>query len=125
MKLKEISYVHAEAYAAGEMKHGPIALLEKDVPVVVIAPRDKLYEKAFSNILEAKARKAPIFTIGTLGDKNVDEISDHVFSVPQTEEELTPFMTVIPLQIFAYYMARVRGCDIDQPRNLAKSVTVE
>jgi len=125
LKLKEISYVHAEAYAAGEMKHGPIALLEKDVPVVVIAPRDKLYEKAFSNILEAKARKAPIFTIGTLGDKNVDEISDHVFSVPQTEEELTPFMTVIPLQIFAYYMARVRGCDIDQPRNLAKSVTVE
>lgn len=125
LKLKEITYVHAEAYAAGEMKHGPIALLESEVPVVVIAPQDGLYEKLYSNILEAKARKSPIFAIATRGDRDIEDVSEDVFYVPPTEAELYPFLAVLPLQIFAYYVARIRGCDIDQPRNLAKSVTVE
>lgn len=125
LKLKEISYIHAEAYAAGEMKHGPIALLDKDVPVVVVNPRDGLYEKTLSNIQEARARKSPVVSIITEGDTTACNSAEDWVSIPETEDELSPFLTVIPLQLFAYYVARHRGCDIDQPRNLAKSVTVE
>ena len=125
LKLKEISYVHAEAYAAGEMKHGPIALLEPELPVFVVAPRDSLYEKTISNIQEARARKAPVVAVGTEGDTLLPQHVEQVIPVPWSDEELTPFLTVIPLQLFAYHMARLRNCAIDQPRNLAKSVTVE
>ena len=125
LKLKEISYVHAEAYAAGEMKHGPIALLDPRVPVVVIAPKDGLHEKTFSNILEAKARKSPVIAIATEGDDSLDGTADHIFFVPETLDQFTPFLTVAPLQLFSYFFARFLGCHIDQPRNLAKSVTVE
>lgn len=125
LKLKEISYVHAEAYAAGEMKHGPIALLEPGVPVMTIIPRDGLYEKTLSNIQEAKARRSPILALATDGDELIAKHATEVIRVPWTDEELTPFLTVVPLQLFAYHMAKLRGCEIDQPRNLAKSVTVE
>ncbi|MBL3538850.1 glutamine--fructose-6-phosphate transaminase (isomerizing) [Aminivibrio sp.] len=125
LKLKEISYVHAEAYAAGEMKHGPIALLDPRVPVVVITPKDGLHEKTFSNILEAKARKSPVIAIATEGDDSLDGVVDHIFFVPETLDQFTPFLTVVPLQLFSYFFARFLGCHIDQPRNLAKSVTVE
>ena len=125
LKLKEISYIHAEAYAAGEMKHGPIALLDPRVPVVVIAPKDDLHEKTFSNILEAKARKAPVIAIASEGDRSLDSAADNVFNVPSTLPMLSPFHTVVPLQLFAFFVAKLLGCDIDQPRNLAKSVTVE
>lgn len=125
LKLKEISYVHAEAYAAGEMKHGPIALLDRNVPVVTIIPRDGLYEKTLSNIQEARARHAPILAVGTDGDRLLPQHSDDMLTVPWTDEEFTPFLTVLPLQLFAFHLALARNCDIDQPRNLAKSVTVE
>ncbi len=125
LKLKEISYIHAEAYAAGEMKHGPIALLDPRVPVVVVSPKDDLHEKTFSNILEAKARKAPVIAIASEGDASLDSTADNIFHVPVTLPLLSPFLTVTPLQLFAYYVAKILGCDIDQPRNLAKSVTVE
>jgi len=125
LKLKEISYVHAEAYAAGEMKHGPIALLEPKVPVVVIAPRDSLYEKTLSNIQEAKARHAPIIAVGFDDDERLAQEANYALYVPWTLEEFSPFVTVVPLQLFAYHMAKKRGCEIDTPRNLAKSVTVE
>jgi len=125
LKLKEISYVHAEAYAAGEMKHGPIALLDPRVPVVVISPKDGLHEKTFSNILEAKARKSPVIAIATEGDDSLDGTADHIFFVPETLDQFTPFLTVATLQLFSYFFARFLGCHIDQPRNLAKSVTVE
>ena len=123
--LKEISYIHAEAYAAGEMKHGPIALLDPSVPVFVVAPRDSLYEKTVSNILEAKARRSPVIALTTKGNEEIVPIVDDVLEIPQTMELLSGFLSVIPLQLFAYAVARERGCDIDQPRNLAKSVTVE
>jgi glucosamine--fructose-6-phosphate aminotransferase (isomerizing) len=125
LKLKEISYVHAEAHAAGEMKHGPIALLDKRMPVVAVAPRDGIYEKTLSSIQESRARKAPIITVASRGDKDIRRFSDDGFFVPETEEELTPFLTVIPLQLFAYHLASILGREIDRPRNLAKSVTVE
>jgi len=125
LKLKEISYIHAEAYAAGEMKHGPIALLDPDVPVVVVIPSDHLYGKVLSNIQEARARNAPIIAVATYGDQKINGNAENIMYVPPTEVELTPFLSVIALQLFAYYVARYRGCDIDQPRNLAKSVTVE
>ena len=125
LKLKEISYIHAEAYAAGEMKHGPIALLDPSVPVFVVAPRDSLYEKTVSNILEAKARRSPVIALTTKGNEEIVPIVDDVLEIPQTMELLSGFLSVIPLQLFAYAVARERGCDIDQPRNLAKSVTVE
>ncbi len=125
LKLKEISYIHAEAYAAGEMKHGPIALLEPDVPVVTVIPRDRLYEKTLSNIQEAKARNAPIIAVHTDGDRLIGKHVKSTLSVPWTDEEFSPFLTVIPLQFLAFHVARIRGCEIDQPRNLAKSVTVE
>ena len=107
------------------MKHGPIALLEPELPVFVVAPRDSLYEKTISNIQEARARKAPVVAVGTEGDTLLPQHVEQVIPVPWSDEELTPFLTVIPLQLFAYHMARLRNCAIDQPRNLAKSVTVE
>ena len=124
LKLKEISYIHAEAYAAGEMKHGPIALLDEALPVVVVAPQDHLLEKTLSNVQETRARKAPVIFL-TTEDAPAPQDIDGLIRVPKTEEELSPFITVIPLQLFAYEAALLRGCDIDQPRNLAKSVTVE
>lgn len=125
LKLKEISYLHAEAYPAGEMKHGPIALLDKELPVVALVPKGDLWEKTISNIEESMARKSPIIAIATEGDTEISHYSENVIYTPKTEPELFPFIAVIPLQLFAYYVARQRGCDIDMPRNLAKSVTVE
>ncbi|MDO8505905.1 MAG: glutamine--fructose-6-phosphate transaminase (isomerizing) [bacterium] len=125
LKLKEISYVHAEGYGAGEMKHGPIALIDEHFPVVAIVPQDSVYEKNLSNLEEVKARKGKIFAIATEGDEEVARLSDAVAYIPKTLEMLTPLLSVVPLQLFAYYSAIVRGRDVDQPRNLAKSVTVE
>lgn len=125
LKLKEIAYVHAEAYAAGEMKHGPIALLDSETPVIAVAPNDGMLEKNASSIQEARARKSPIISIATEGDKIVPSLSEFCFFVPSTEKELYPFLTVLPLQVFAYHYAFLLGRDIDKPRNLAKSVTVE
>ncbi len=125
LKLKEISYIHAEGYPAAEMKHGPIALISEDMPVIVVAPRCGTYEKIISNIQEVKARHAKVISIVTEGDKNVARLSDDIITIPQTEESLTPLLTVIPLQLLAYHIAVEKGCDVDQPRNLAKSVTVE
>ncbi len=126
LKLKEISYIHAEGYPAAEMKHGPIALISQEMPVVVIAPHcGNTYEKVVSNIQEVKARKGKVVSIVTEGDILVSNISDYTITIPQTEECLTPLLTVIPLQLLAYHIAVVKGCDVDQPRNLAKSVTVE
>lgn len=125
LKLKEISYIHAEGYPAAEMKHGPIALISQEMPVVVIAPQCATYEKIVSNILEIKARKGRIISVVTEGDTQVRELSDFTITVPPTEECLQPILTVIPLQLLAYHIAVVKGCDVDQPRNLAKSVTVE
>jgi len=125
LKLKEISYLHAEAYPAGEMKHGPIALLDKELPVVALVPKNDLWEKTISNIEESMARKSPIIALATEGDAEIGHYSKNVIFTPETEPELFPFVAVVPLQLFAYYVARQRGCDIDMPRNLAKSVTVE
>lgn len=125
LKLKEISYIHAEGYPAAEMKHGPIALISQEMPVVVVAPRCGTYEKVVSNIQEIKARKGRVIAVVTEGDELVSKIADYVIEVPETEECLTPLLTVIPLQLLAYHIAVVKGCDVDQPRNLAKSVTVE
>ena len=125
LKLKEISYIHAEAYPAGEMKHGPIALVDRDMPVLAIAPQDPWYEKMISQIEQAKARGGSVIVVATEGDTRVPELADHVFWVPQTPWLLSPVVTVIPLQLFAYHIASLRGLDVDQPRNLAKSVTVE
>ena len=125
LKLKEISYIHAEGYPAAEMKHGPIALISQEMPVVVVAPHCGTYEKIVSNIQEIKARKGKVIAVVTDGDDVVSKIADYIIDVPQTEECLTPLLTVIPLQLLAYHIAVVKGCDVDQPRNLAKSVTVE
>jgi len=125
LKLKEISYIHAEGYPAAEMKHGPIALISEGMPVVVVAPRCGTYDKIISNIQEVKARHARVISIVTEGDKDVSRLSDDIITIPQTEESLTPLLTVIPLQLLAYHIAVEKGCDVDQPRNLAKSVTVE
>jgi len=125
LKLKEISYIHAEGYPAAEMKHGPIALISQEMPVVVVAPHCGTYEKVVSNIQEIKARKGRVIAIVTEGDELVSKIADYIIEVPETEECLTPLLTVIPLQLLAYHIAVVKGCDVDQPRNLAKSVTVE
>ena len=125
LKLKEISYIHAEGYPAAEMKHGPIALISQEMPVVVVAPHCGTYEKVVSNIQEIKARKGKVIAVVTEGDELVSKIADYIIEVPQTEECLTPLLTVIPLQLLAYHIAVVKGCDVDQPRNLAKSVTVE
>jgi glucosamine--fructose-6-phosphate aminotransferase (isomerizing) len=125
LKLKEISYVHAEGYPAAEMKHGPIALIDWNMPVVVIAPQDKTYDKILGNIEEVKARGGDVIAIATLGDEKIRKLANTVIHIPETEEYLTPFLTVLPLQLFAYYVAVRRTCNVDQPRNLAKSVTVE
>lgn len=125
LKLKEISYVHAEGYGAGEMKHGPIAMVDENFPSVVIVPKDSVYEKVISNIQEIKARKGPVFAIATEGDKKIAQIVDDVFYVPKTLEMLTPLLAAVPLHLFAYYFGVLRGHDVDRPRNLAKSVTVE
>lgn len=125
LKLKEISYIHAEGYPAAEMKHGPIALIDEEMPVVVIAPQGPSYEKVVSNIQEVKARKGKVIAIVTEGDVHVKEIADHVIEIPNTDENLVPLLATIPLQLLSYYIAILRGCNVDQPRNLAKSVTVE
>ncbi|MFH1785093.1 MAG: glutamine--fructose-6-phosphate transaminase (isomerizing) [Candidatus Micrarchaeota archaeon] len=124
-KLKEISYIHAEAYAAGELKHGAIALVTEDTPTIVIATDSKIKEKLFNNIQEVKARNGKTIAIASNGDELIKKYSDDVFYVPKVDEILTPILTIIPLQLFAYYIADMRECDIDKPRNLAKSVTVE
>jgi glutamine---fructose-6-phosphate transaminase (isomerizing) len=125
LKLKEISYIHAEGYPAAEMKHGPIALIDEDMPVVVIAPRDGVYEKIKSNIEEVKARGGCVIGVITEGDAELLEYLDHVITIPRTHDALTPILASVPLQLLAYYIAVLRGCNVDQPRNLAKSVTVE
>jgi len=125
LKLKEISYIHAEGYPAAEMKHGPIALIDEQMPVIVIATSKGHYEKVVSNIQEIKSRKGKIIAIVTEGDSQVKELADHVVEIPETIESLTPLLTTIPLQLLAYHIAIMRGCNVDQPRNLAKSVTVE
>ncbi len=125
LKLKEISYIHAEGYPAAEMKHGPIALIDEQMPVVVIATKKGHYEKVVSNIQEIKSRKGRIIAIVTEGDKSVKELADHVIEIPETSESLSPLLTTIPLQLLSYHIAVMRGCNVDQPRNLAKSVTVE
>lgn len=125
LKLKEIAYVHASGYAGGEFKHGPIALIDENVPTICIAPKSSVYDKMLSNIQEVKARKGKIIAIITEGDQLIPKIADYYFEVPETEEFLSPILTILPLQLFAYYSALERGCEPDQPRNLAKSVTVE
>ncbi|MEY3983844.1 MAG: hypothetical protein RL160_1403 [Bacteroidota bacterium] len=125
LKLKEISYIHAEGYPAAEMKHGPIALIDEEMPVVVVATNSAHYEKVISNIQEVKARKGKIIAVVTEGDTKVKEMADHVIEVPETDESLSPLINTIPLQLLSYHIAVMRGCNVDQPRNLAKSVTVE
>ena len=125
LKLKEISYIHAEGYPAGEMKHGPIALIDRDMPVIVIAPRDPWYDKMISQVEQAKARGGRVIALATEGDEIIPTVADHVLWVPETPWRLSPVTTVIPLQLLAYQIAALRGLDVDQPRNLAKSVTVE
>ena len=125
LKLKEISYIHAEGYPAAEMKHGPIALIDENMPVVFLATNASAYEKIISNIQEVKARKGKVIAVVNEGDKHVRSLADHVIEVPATEEVLSPLVTIIPLQLLSYHIAIMRGCNVDQPRNLAKSVTVE
>lgn len=125
LKLKEISYIHAEGYPAAEMKHGPIALIDEEMPVFVIATKGTSYEKVVSNIQEVKARKGKIIAIVTEGDKQVKEMADHTIEIPETDEILVPLVSAVPLQLLSYHIAVMRNCNVDQPRNLAKSVTVE
>ena len=125
LKLKEISYIHAEGYPAAEMKHGPIALIDENMPVVFIATNDKTYDKIITNIQEIKARKGIIIAIVTEGDTIIKEMADYYIEIPKTHEALSHLLTVVPLQLLSYHIAVLRGCNVDQPRNLAKSVTVE
>ncbi|MFH0903081.1 MAG: glutamine--fructose-6-phosphate transaminase (isomerizing) [Pseudomonadota bacterium] len=125
LKLKEISYIHAEGYAAGEMKHGPIALVDSELPAVVLAPRDSYYEKTISNLSEVKARDGKVIVVATRGDREIGGIADDVLLIPETLPQLQPMLTILPLQLLAYHVADLKGTDVDQPRNLAKSVTVE
>jgi glucosamine--fructose-6-phosphate aminotransferase (isomerizing) len=125
LKLKEISYIHAEGCPAGELKHGPIALIEDGVPVVAVATECHVYRKVLSNIQEVKARGAAVIAVATEGDEGIADLADHVLYVPRTPELLSPVVVSVPLQLLAYHIAKIRGCDVDQPRNLAKSVTVE
>ena len=125
LKLKEISYIHAEGYPAGEMKHGPIALIDENMPVVAVVVKDKFYEKMLSNIQEVKARKGKIISITTEEDKQIKQLSDDVIYIPKTLDELYPFLTIVPMQLISYHIATLLGKDVDQPRNLAKTVTVE
>ncbi len=125
LKLKEISYIHAEGYPAAEMKHGPIALIDENMPVLIIATNQSAYEKIVNNAMEVKSRNGRIISVVNKGDKQLKELSEYVIEIPETEEVLSPILTVIPLQLLAYHIAVLRGCDVDRPRNLAKSVTVE
>jgi glucosamine--fructose-6-phosphate aminotransferase (isomerizing) len=125
LKLKEISYIHAEGYPAAEMKHGPIALIDELMPVVFVAPRDAVHTKIMSNIEEVRARGGQVIAVVTEGDTEITSIVDYAVAIPETLDMLTPILTSVPLQLFAYYVAVRRGCNVDQPRNLAKSVTVE
>jgi glucosamine--fructose-6-phosphate aminotransferase (isomerizing) len=125
LKLKEVSYIHAEGYPAGEMKHGPIALIDQEMPVILIAVRDGLRDKMISNLEQVRARDGVVIALASEGDEEVAALADHVIFLPETSPLLMPLLTVIPLQLLAYYIAVRRGCDVDQPRNLAKTVTVE
>ncbi len=125
LKIKEISYIHAEGYPAGEMKHGPIALIDKKFPSVVISPKDSVYEKTLSIIEEIKARSGKVITIATKGSKEIENLTNDIIYIPKTLEILTPLLSVVPLQLMAYYAGVTKGLDVDKPRNLAKSVTVE
>ena len=125
LKLKEIAYIHSEGYAAGEMKHGPIALIDPSFPTLALAPEDGSYDKVVSNIQEIRAREGRIIAVTSRGNARLEPLVDDVIEVPQTRELLAPLLTVVPLQLFAYHCAVLRGCDVDKPRNLAKSVTVE
>ena len=125
LKLKEISYIHAEGYPSAEMKHGPIALIDEEMPVIVLATEQETYEKTVSNIQEVIARKGRIISIVTKGDTLVKEMSNYCIEIPATTELLTPLISCIPLQLLAYHVAVLRGCNVDKPRNLAKSVSVE
>jgi glucosamine--fructose-6-phosphate aminotransferase (isomerizing) len=125
LKLKEVSYIHAEGYAAGEMKHGPIALIDKNMPVVAIAPHNYLHDKMMNNIEEVRARDGTVIAVVTQGDETLRGKADHIIEIPETPPLLTSAVAVVPLQLLAYYIALRRGCDVDQPRNLAKTVTVE
>jgi glucosamine--fructose-6-phosphate aminotransferase (isomerizing) len=125
LKLKEISYIHAEGYSAAEMKHGPIALIDNKTPTVFLVPQDSMYDKTMANLAMIRARKGPIIAVATEGDKQIKKVADDVIYIPKTLEPLNPILAVVPLQLFAYHIAVARGCDVDKPRNLAKSVTVE
>ena len=124
LKLKEISYAHAEGYAAGEMKHGPIALSDETMPVVVVCPMDTQYEKMLSNVQEVRAREGQIIAIATKGDEAMLEVAAHIIWIPKAPDEVLPLLTVLPMQLLAYFVANIKGNDVDQPRNLAKTVTV-
>ncbi|HLP77174.1 MAG TPA: SIS domain-containing protein, partial [Candidatus Paceibacterota bacterium] len=125
LKLKEISYIHAEGYSAAEMKHGPIALIDEKTPTVFVVPQDSMYDKTMANLAMIRARKGPIIAIATEGDTQVKSVAEDVIYLPKTLEPLYPILASIPLQLFAYHIAVARGCDVDKPRNLAKSVTVQ
>jgi glucosamine--fructose-6-phosphate aminotransferase (isomerizing) len=125
LKLKEVSYIHAEGYPAGEMKHGPIALIDRDMPVIALCPNDGMRDKMLSNIEQVKAREGTVIAVCSVGDSEIEEKADRVLTVPEISPLLLPVLTSIPLQLFSYHVAVRRGCDVDQPRNLAKTVTVE
>jgi glucosamine--fructose-6-phosphate aminotransferase (isomerizing) len=125
LKLKEISYAHAEGYAAGEMKHGPIALIDENMPVVVVMPKDQQYDKTFANMQEVRARDGQVIAVATRGDGQVEEFSDNVLWLPDVPSVVVPLLSVVPLQLLSYHIADFKGTDVDQPRNLAKTVTVE
>ena len=125
LKLKEISYIHSESYPGGELKHGPLALIDENFPTIAICPSDSVYEKMVSNIQEIKARGGKVLAVATQGNEDIKDIADDVIYIPKTSEMLTPILSVVPLQLFAYHMGVLKGCDVDKPRNLAKSVTVE
>jgi len=125
LKLKEVAYIHAEAYAGGELKHGPIAMLDKNFPVIALVPQDDVYDKMISNIAEVKARKAPVLAFGTEGDIALAELADEVVYIPKVHPIVQPIVTTVPLHLFAYYVGTAKGLNVDRPRNLAKSVTVE
>jgi glucosamine--fructose-6-phosphate aminotransferase (isomerizing) len=124
LKLKEISYIHAEGYSAAEMKHGPIALIDEKTPTVFLVPQDSMYDKTMANLEMIRARRGPIIAVATEGDEQIGKLTEDVIYLPKQEEELTPILASIPLQLLAYHLAVARGCDVDKPRNLAKSVTV-
>jgi glucosamine--fructose-6-phosphate aminotransferase (isomerizing) len=125
LKLKEISYIHAEGYPAAEMKHGPIALIDETLPVFVLAINNRSYEKMISNIREVKARKGQVIALATKGNEEIVTLADQVIEIPECHEALSPLLTIVPFQLLSYHIAVLRGCNVDQPRNLAKSVTVE